>query len=259
MLLFVVALYLILVTFELPFVFTSIATGGGGVSHGDSLIRSLLVETDNGRRDAPQRPQKPSFMSAGRKGVAFSFISGLRLAGGAAVDKVDSELERSAKDAWALGGKLLTELESEKTVERQMSPENRSEACPDSISLSGEEFYQKGKVMVLPCGLTLGSHITLVGKPYRAHEEYDPKISTLKEGSKSVWVSQFMMELQGLKTVDREEPPKILHFNPRLKGDWSGKPVIEQNTCYRMQWGSALRCEGWKSKADEETGTLFCL
>ena len=54
--------------------------------------------------------------------------------------------------------------------------------------------------------------------------------------------------------VVREEPPRILHFNPRLRGDWSGKPVIEQNTCYRMQWGSALRCEGWKSRADEETG-----
>ena len=45
-------------------------------------------------------------------------------------------------------------------------------------------------------------------------------------------VSQFMMELQGLKTVDGEDPPRILHFNPRLRGDWSGKPVIEQNTCY---------------------------
>ncbi|MBA0630810.1 hypothetical protein Godav_002871 [Gossypium davidsonii] len=60
-----------------------------------------------------------------------------------------------------------------------------------------------------------------------------------------------------MKTVDGEDPPRILHFNPRLKGDWSGKPVIEQNTCYRMQWGSALRCEGWKSRADEETGYHF--
>jgi hypothetical protein len=65
-------------------------------------------------------------------------------------------------------------------------------------------------------------------------------------------VSQFMMELQGLKTVDSEDPPRILHFNPRLRGDWSGKPVIEQNTCYRMQWGTPLRCEGWRSRADEE-------
>ncbi|PUZ57900.1 hypothetical protein GQ55_5G466400 [Panicum hallii var. hallii] len=65
-------------------------------------------------------------------------------------------------------------------------------------------------------------------------------------------VSQFMMELQGLKTVDSEDPPRILHFNPRLRGDWSGKPVIEQNTCYCMQWGTPLRCEGWRSRADEE-------
>lgn len=99
----------------------------------------------------------------------------------------------------------------------------------------------------------LGSHITIVGKPRNAHPEHDPKISLLQDGQ-YVMVSQFMMELQGLKTVDGEDPPRILHFNPRLKGDWSGKPVIEQNTCYRMQWGSALRCEGWQSRADEETG-----
>ncbi|KAG4208630.1 hypothetical protein ERO13_A03G145200v2 [Gossypium hirsutum] len=96
--------------------------------------------------------------------------------------------------------------------------------------------------------------------PHWAHAEYDPKIVILKEGDESVMVTQFMMELQGLKTVEGEDPPRILHFNPRLKGDWSGKPVIEQNTCYRMQWGTALRCEGWKSRADEETvdGQVKC-
>jgi hypothetical protein len=96
-----------------------------------------------------------------------------------------------------------------------------------------------------------------VGKPRWAHPERDPKIALVKEGEEAVMVSQFMMELQGLKTVDGEDPPRILHFNPRLKGDWSGKPVIEQNTCYRMQWGNALRCEGWSSRADEETGISF--
>ncbi|XP_070672320.1 hydroxyproline O-galactosyltransferase GALT6-like isoform X2 [Malus domestica] len=107
--------------------------------------------------------------------------------------------------------------------------------------------------MVIPCGMTLGSHITVVGTPRWAHSEYDPKIAILKEGDEAVMVSQFMMELQGLKNVEGEDPPRILHFNPRLKGDWSGKPLIEQNTCYRMQLGSALRCEGWKSLADEDT------
>ena len=113
--------------------------------------------------------------------------------------------------------------------------------------------------MVIPCGLTLGSHITLVARPFAAHPEYDPKITILKEGDKAIMVSQFMFELQGLKTVDGEDPPRILHFNPRLKGDWSNKPVIEMNTCYRMQWGQALRCEGWKSRADEETGNYTTL
>lgn len=135
-------------------------------------------------------------------------------------------------------------------VERVKKPvnvaENVSDSCQHSISLSGSELNEKKGMMVIPCGLTLGSHVTVVGTPRWAHWEDDAKISG--EGM----VSQFMLELQGLKSVDNEEPPKILHFNPRLKGDYSGKPVIEHNTCYRMQWGSALRCEGWKSRADED-------
>ncbi|CAN6932258.1 unnamed protein product [Brassica oleracea] len=103
---------------------------------------------------------------------------------------------------------------------------------------------RENQLMELPCGLTLGSHVTLVGRPRKGHP---------KEGDGSKLVSQFVIELQGLKTVDGEDPPRILHFNPRLKGDWSRKPVIEQNTCYRMQWGSSQRCEGWRSRDEEET------
>jgi hypothetical protein len=43
-------------------------------------------------------------------------------------------------------------------------------------------------------------------------------------------VSQFMVDLQGLRAVDGEDPPHVLHFNSRLRGDWSGRPVIEHNT-----------------------------
>ncbi|KAI3853426.1 hypothetical protein MKX03_017742 [Papaver bracteatum] len=174
-----------------------------------------------------------------------------------------SELQKSAKHAWEVGRKFWEEVESGKIEENiGLEKKNRSElsSCPHSITLTGSEFGEKGKLLVLPCGLTLGSHITLVGRPYDAHSEHNPKIALVKDGSDSVLVSQFMMELKGLKTVDGEDPPRILHFNPRLKGDWSGKPVIEQNTCYRMQWNTALRCEGWKSKADEETvdGQVKC-
>jgi hypothetical protein len=69
-------------------------------------------------------------------------------------------------------------------------------------------------------------------------------------------VSQFMVELVGTKVVDGEAPPRILHFNPRIRGDYSGKPVIEMNSCYRMQWGRSQRCEGYASRPAEETGEL---
>lgn len=163
-----------------------------------------------------------------------------------------------AKAAWKAGRKVFSELDAMKPEEERddkRSPKNQTtEKCPHSIVMSGTEFLENDKIVVLPCGLTLGSHITLVARPYKAHPEYDPKISVPVEGDQATMVSQFMMELQGLKTVDGEEPPRILHFNPRLKGDWSGKPAIELNTCYRMQWGSAQRCEGWKARADEESG-----
>ncbi|KAI7985552.1 Hydroxyproline O-galactosyltransferase GALT6 [Camellia lanceoleosa] len=171
-----------------------------------------------------------------------------------------SEIEKSAMEAFQMGNKFWEEIESGKAREDvEKATVNRIESCPDSILLSGSQFSNRGRIMVLPCGLTLGSHITLVGKAREAHPEHETKISMLETGQ-YVMVSQFVMELQGLKTVDGEDPPRILHFNPRLKGDWSKKPVIEQNTCYRMQWGSALRCEGWKSRADEETvdGLVKC-
>ncbi|KAI4992848.1 hypothetical protein ZWY2020_007161 [Hordeum vulgare] len=132
--------------------------------------------------------------------------------------------------------------------------------CPHSIALAADEFRARGRTVELPCGLTLGSYITVAATLHAAHPERDPKIAQLREGEEPLMVSQFMMELQGLKTVDGEDPPRILHFNPRLRGDWSGKPVIEQNTCYGMQWGTSLRCEGWMSRADDETvdGMLKC-
>lgn len=160
------------------------------------------------------------------------------------------ELHKSAKEAWQLGRKLWKELESGRLEKSVDKPEkNKSDSCPHSVSLTGSEFMNReNKLMELPCGLTLGSHITLVGRPRKSHP---------KEGDASMLVSQFVIELQGLKTVEGEDPPRILHFNPRLKGDWSRKPVIEQNTCYRMQWGSSQRCEGWRSRAEEETGEVY--
>ncbi|XP_042383229.1 hydroxyproline O-galactosyltransferase GALT6-like [Zingiber officinale] len=279
-LLIAVFLYVGLLLLEVPFISSGISPAqsssryaAAGLLGGDGVSLSLnLGSEDLAARVRPSRRTHRLDESAhGPADLRFSSdrgrtlsVSGLNflLNVAAAGDWPTSGLHKSARDAWEVGHKLLKELKAAPLKGPQITKEeNRTEErCPHSIILSGEEFLQREKVMVIPCGLTLGSYITLVAKPFRAHAEYDPKITILGEGEKEIMVSQFMMELQGLKTVDGEDPPRILHFNPRLKGDWSGKPVIEQNTCYRMQWGSAQRCEGWKSPASDETvdGLLKC-
>ncbi|CAL5374744.1 unnamed protein product [Camellia sinensis] len=272
-------LYVFMVTLEVPFVFR---TGFSAVSQeglngffNDALSRPLELQSEEElvEKEAPIRPlevplrdlnHQPSQSRRPERRVReYKTLSSLNfeksVKNSSSKDGFSGIL-KSAKEAFELGKKLWDDLESGKARnDVKKTTENRTESCPNSISLSGSEFTDRGGIIVLPCGLTLGSHITVVGKPRQAHAEHDPKISLLNDGQ-YVMVSQFMMELQGLKTVDGEDPPRILHFNPRLKGDWSGKPVIEQNTCYRMQWGSGLRCDGWKSKADEETvdGQVKC-
>ncbi|KAK4437128.1 Hydroxyproline O-galactosyltransferase GALT6 [Sesamum alatum] len=257
--------YILFMGFEVPFV---LKNGLGSVSqeglfsNGNGLLNSKALALDSEEnleeKEAPVRPLDVPYKSRPER----TPFSSLNFTAGIVNLSLESGILKAAKDALELGGRVLRELEliGKNSSDRGFngvgsvngSSSSNSELCPHSISVTGDEFSKKGRVMVLPCGLTLGSHITVVGIPRPAHAETDPKISLLKEGQ-YVMVSQFMMELQGLKTVEGEDPPRILHFNPRLKGDWSGKPVIEQNTCYRMQWGTSQRCEGWKSRADEET------
>lgn len=273
-------LYLILMSLEVPFVlktgFAAVSQEGFNGFLSDTMSRPFRLDSEEEieEKEAPIRPQKMPFrISQGyeqpkpeRRMKEYKIVSGLRFDGSkfnSSNKDGFSELEKAAKDAWLVGKKLWEEIKTGniKSVSKMKTKkDNQTESCPESISLKSTHNWEQKRLMVLPCGLTLGSHITVVGKPRPAHPEFDPKIALLREGDQSIMVSQFMMELQGLKTVDGEDPPRILHFNPRLKGDWSGKPVIEQNTCYRMQWATALRCEGWKSKADEETvdGQVKC-
>ena len=165
-----------------------------------------------------------------------------------------SALDRMADDAWALG---LTAWEEAAAfagdpwalLAAATSRASDAAKCPSAVSQRA-----RGRVVFLPCGLAAGSSVTVVGTPRAAHREYVPQLARMRQGDGTVMVSQFVVELQGLRAVDGEDPPRVLHFNPRLRGDWSGRPVIEQNTCYRMNWGAAQRCDGWRSRPDEETG-----
>ncbi|KAI3467427.1 hypothetical protein Pfo_024090 [Paulownia fortunei] len=259
-------LYLIFITFEIPMVLRAgLGLESPEVEPSLPLISHQIFRAQNDNQFSTKEKEKLVFRSQERKMGEFKKISGLIFDENAfnSVSKDEfSELHRVVRDAFVLGKKVLEDLKSGKMLSEV---ENRTtkrveEPCPYSVVLSGVDFVRKGKMMVIPCGLSLGSHITVVGRPRWAHMDNESKIALAKEGGGSMMVSQFMMELQGLRAVDGEDPPRILHFNPRLKGDWSGRPVIEQNTCYRMQWGSAQRCEGWKSRADEETvdGQVKC-
>uniref|UniRef100_A0A7N0TXJ4 Galectin domain-containing protein n=1 Tax=Kalanchoe fedtschenkoi TaxID=63787 RepID=A0A7N0TXJ4_KALFE len=263
-------LYVLVVTVEVPFVVRSDPDGGESDFRdfrGDGLRRSNLLESGEeveGRRAPRRNPLRLGISPSDGdlRSQSVRMVSGLGFDKESFEKNGGDELQKMSKVAWQVGKKLWEELEAGlvKVDADDEKPKNQSiESCPHSVTLTGSEFMDKGNVMVLPCGLTLGSHVTVVAKPRIAHAEKDPKIALVRDGEQ-VAVSQFMMELQGLKTVDGEDPPRILHLNPRLKGDWSGKPVIEQNTCYRMQWGSAQRCDGWRSKADEETvdGLVKC-
>ncbi|KAI3824577.1 hypothetical protein L1987_06040 [Smallanthus sonchifolius] len=172
-------------------------------------------------------------------------------------DKVMSGLEKMADEAWSLGLKAWEEVHKnyeldEKDTKLSSILEGKQEQCPPWVSISGEELTKGDRIMFLPCGLAAGSSVTVVGTPQFAHNEYVPQLAKTKEGNPLVLVSQFKVELQGLKSVVAEDPPKILHLNPRLRGDWSHQPVIEHNTCYRMQWGAAQRCDGLPSKGDDD-------
>ncbi|XP_062186642.1 hydroxyproline O-galactosyltransferase GALT6-like [Phragmites australis] len=256
----VLLLYALLVlVLESPLVFTSVSGGGGG---GGGGTRKLHLSGAG-----EPRPAYVPAPSARGRNLLSRFVSGLDLR---LVDSSRSgALRQPIADAVAAGSRAFAELEDEDLdpAAAALAPPSGEEAgerattkCPQSIALAAEEFHERGPVVELPCGLALGSHVTVAAMPRSAHAERDPTITVLREGDRPIMVSQFMMELQGLKTVDGEDPPRILHFNPRLRGDWSGRPVVEQNTCYRMQWGNAQRCEGWRSRADEETvdGLVKC-
>jgi hydroxyproline O-galactosyltransferase 2/3/4/5/6 len=129
--------------------------------------------------------------------------------------------------------------------------------CPASVSVHKEQLPADGvRVVDIPCGLAVGSHVTVVARPRPARPQYNTMIAERRSGEAPLMISQFMVELVGTKAVDGEAPPRILHFNPRIRGDYSRKPVIEMNSCYRMQWGQSHRCEGFASRATEDTGEV---
>lgn len=175
---------------------------------------------------------------------------------------IPSALEKMASEAWQAGFHVWSDMHHNTTnIKNHSTRVTIHDTCPHSIFLSQQDLQKHGNKAMLPCGLMLGSSITVVGKPLPAHlERLSKPYRVIRDGPLTAMVSQFVVELEGLKVSDNEDPPRVLHVNPRLKGDWSGKSIFEVNTCYRGQWGTAQRCNGIESQYDDETvdGLLRC-
>eukprot|EP00249_Psilotum_nudum_P022360 c28485_g1_i2 orf=183-2384(+) len=222
--------------------------------HLEDVLNSRLSE--NQSTTASRGPSNLPRKSELRRGRLYGRITNqIREARQNALER--SGLQRLADDAWSGGLRAWREMQNSSwSANRTNLSTGLQKSCPQSLFKSKEKIQETGNIMMLPCGLMRGSSITVIGKPRHPRPElveYNTRMGRVKE---STLVSQFFLELQGLIVVGDEDPPRVLHVNPRLKGDWAGHPVIELNTCYRGQWGRAQRCVGLASEDDDDDGTV---
>ncbi|GAY36523.1 hypothetical protein CUMW_022670 [Citrus unshiu] len=193
-------LYLLFMSFEIPFVFKS-DTGSVGF-FADTLPKHVLLENEAEELYTASRPSKDTSASTyqtfsrapERRMREFKRVSGLFFNESALDDSesnIDefSVLHKIAKDAWSVGKKVWDELESAETISKtQIEPnKTKSESCPHSISLSGSDFVNRSHLMVLPCGLTLGSHVTVVVDGKVKCEKWIRDDDEHSEESKAAW------------------------------------------------------------------------
>ncbi|TKV90733.1 hypothetical protein SEVIR_9G048100v4 [Setaria viridis] len=243
------AYLLFLLLFELP----SFALSTAPPRHANAAThrarrRELEAAASALPSSSPLRPHKAAFPR--RAPLAVSSVRFHRPSSSSS-----SSIDASASAAFAAArphlAHLLSHPPSASPSSSSPSPSPSAAAsCPATVSAPPGVRLASGVAVELPCGMAVGSRVTVVARPRAAR----------REGGGPVMVSQFMVELLGTKAVQGEEPPRVLHFNPRIRGDFSGRPVIELNTCYRMQWAQPQRCEGFASRPGEDTvdGELKC-
>ncbi|KAI4368440.1 hypothetical protein MLD38_016997 [Melastoma candidum] len=135
------------------------------------------------------------------------------------------EAMKEAGNAWEA---LMVSVEEEKLASTNDSSRKKAnqKQCPhflNKINARGTE--EEGFKMRIPCGLTPGSSVTIIGIP---------------DGL----LGNFRIDLTGEPLPGEPDPPLILHYNVRLHGDKiTEDPVIVQNTwTLSHDWGEEERC-----------------
>ncbi|CAN0896563.1 Beta-1,3-galactosyltransferase GALT1 [Linum grandiflorum] len=132
------------------------------------------------------------------------------------------------KEAVSAWNNLMASVEDEKLIYANDSSNRRAKEkqCPHFLNkMNATVNHESGFRLRLPCGLTQGSSITVIGTP---------------EGL----LGNFHIELTGESLPGEPDPPIIYHYNVRLNGDKvTDDPVIVQNTWTAAHdWGDEERC-----------------
>lgn len=132
------------------------------------------------------------------------------------------------KEAGSAWNNLMVSVEEEKLGYTNESSARRAKEkqCPHFINkMNATDLNSTSFKLQVPCGLTQGSSITIIGIP---------------DGL----LGNFRIDLTGEPLPGEPDPPIILHYNVRLLGDKiTENPVIVQNTwTLAHDWGDEERC-----------------
>ncbi|KAF3431471.1 hypothetical protein FNV43_RR26202 [Rhamnella rubrinervis] len=146
---------------------------------------------------------------------------------------------KEAGDVWK---SLMASVEEEKLGYSNESSKGRAKEkqCPHFLNkMNGTELDNSGYKLRVPCGLTQGSSITVIGTP-------------------SGILGNFRIDLTGEPLPGEPDPPIILHYNARLHGDKiTEDPVIVQNTWTAAHdWGEEERCPSPNPEKDKKVDEL---
>lgn len=136
------------------------------------------------------------------------------------------------KEAGGVWNILKTSIEKERLGSTNESARAKEKQCPHFLTkMNATKLDNNVHKLRMPCGLTQGSSITVIGIP---------------DGL----LGNFRIDLTGEPLPGEPDPPIILHYNVRLLGDkLTEDPVIVQNTwTVSHDWGEEERCP---SRSDE--------
>ncbi|CAM9002049.1 unnamed protein product [Rhodiola kirilowii] len=130
------------------------------------------------------------------------------------------EAVKEARSAWH---SLMVSVQEQMNGHRNTT---REKQCPFFLNnMNTTELGNSDFRLRVPCGLTQGSSITIIGIP-------------------NGLLGNFRIDLTGEALPGEPDPPIILHYNVRLQGDKiTEEPVIVQNTwTIAHDWGEEDRC-----------------